>query len=90
MKFIFWTLFLSVAAVFVIVILVGIFTGREYRLNRDPDNPRNAGQTDVTLNRDNVAAVMWFGVIEIILSFGAVRNWREILRQTNSDREENK
>lgn len=90
MKFIFWTLFLSVAAVLVIVILVGIFTGREYRLNRDPDNPRNAGQTDVTLNRDNVGAVMWLGVIGIILSFGALRNWREILRPTNSDREVNK
>lgn len=36
MKFILWTLFLSVTAVLVIVILVGIFTGREYRLNRDP------------------------------------------------------
>lgn len=90
MKFIFWTLFLSGAAVFVIVILVGIFMGREYHLNRDPDNPRNAGQTDITVNRDNVGAVMWLGVIGIILSFGAVRNWREILRQTNADREKNK
>ncbi|KAB2853876.1 MAG: hypothetical protein F9K46_17740 [Anaerolineae bacterium] len=90
MKFIIWTLFLSAAAVFVIVILVGMSTGREYRLNRDPDNPRNAGQTDVTLNRDNVGAVMWLGVIGIILSFGAIRNWREIMRPTSFDREENK
>ncbi len=87
MKFIFWTLFLSAAAVFVMSILVGVFTGHEYRLNRDPDNPRNSGQTNLTISRDNEAAVMWLGVMEIIFSFGAIRNWREILWPTNSDRE---
>ncbi|MBI5931126.1 MAG: hypothetical protein HY862_17585 [Chloroflexi bacterium] len=90
MKFIIWTLFLTAVAVFVLAILVGIFTGREYRLEMDPDNPRNQGHTDMTIDRDNFGAVLFIGILGIASIYGAIRNWRTILWPISTAREVNK